>query len=149
MIGIALYSPKNIHNWGSILRLATNFNVDFCCTIQSRYKRQWADTTNFAKNNPVFHFEDISQFLVSYPKQCKLISVEINSRALSLEKFIHPENAIYIFGPEEGSINNYLIDNSDICLKITSNRCLNQAMCAGAVLFHRHLQEFNRERVLP
>lgn len=139
MTGIALYSPKYIFNWGSILRLATNSNVDFVATIQSRYRRQGADTSDFAKNRPVFHFEDINQFLVSYPKQCQLISLEINSRALNLENFVHPKNAIYVFGPEESSIESNLIDKSDICLKIETNRCMNQAMCAGAVLFHRHL----------
>lgn len=138
MVGICLYSPKNIENWGSILRVAYNFNVDFVCTINSQYKRQSTDTVNFKYQKPIFHFSCVEDFLKAYPKECGLISVEITPDALSLEQFSHFKNAIYIFGPENGSLPKELISGKT-CVKINSNRCLNQAMCAGIVMFHRQL----------
>lgn len=142
MTGIALYSPKFEQNWASIMRLAFNFNVDFVCTIGSRYKRQCADTPNAAKSIPTFIFDSCEHFLDSYPQECDLISVEIVEKSRNLETFVHPKNAIYLFGPEDSNIPDVLIDKSQYCVKIDSNRCLNQAMCAGIVLFHRNLQNF-------
>ena len=138
MLGICLYSPKNIENWGSILRVAYNFNVDFVCTIKARYTRQSRDTINFKYQKPIFRFDSTDQFLDHYPKECGLVNVEILPQSLSLESFSHFKNAIYVFGPENGSIPKDLTE-SRTCIKINSNQCLNQAMCAGIVMFHRQL----------
>ncbi len=138
MTGIALYSPKHEKNLGSIMRIAYNYNVDFICLIANRYRRVQADTPNATKHIPTFFYKNVEDFVESYPKSCILINLETkNSR--NLEQFNHPKNSIYVFGPEEGNIPDELL-KLGINLKIESRQCLNQAVCAGNVLFHRHLQ---------
>jgi len=138
MVGILLYSPKNDINWGSIVRIAHNFNVDFLITINQRYKRTSADTPNTTKHIPVFHYKNLNDFFESYPKECQLVSLEMkNSRPL--ESFSHPINALYCFGPESGNLPEDLL-NKSIKLKIETNHCLNQAVCAGITLYDRHLK---------
>lgn len=141
MLGICLYQPKKEINFGNIMRLAFNFNVNFVCTIGSRYKRLAADTTNSINNIPVFHYSTFSDFQKSRPPNNILISLEITNKSLNLENFSHPKNSIYIFGGEDRNLPDEII-NQSVCLKIKTNRCLNLAQCAGMVLFHRHLQFF-------
>lgn len=144
MTGIALYSPSIEENFGSIMRLATNFNVDFICTINKRYKRQNADTVNATFHIPTFHFENIETFLLSCPANCERIAIEITNDARSLETFTHPKHAVYIFGGEKPShrIPPELLDKCFFKLKIDTNRCLNLAICAAITLFHRNLQNY-------
>lgn len=141
MLGVCLYQPKKEINFGSIMRLACNFNVDFVCTIGSRYKRLSADTTNSINNIPVFHYTDFSSFQNSRPLNNILVSLEITNKSLNLENFSHPKNCIYLFGGEDRTLPIEIL-NQSVCLKIQTNHCLNLAQCAGMVLFHRHLQYF-------
>jgi tRNA(Leu) C34 or U34 (ribose-2'-O)-methylase TrmL len=141
MTGICLYSPTIEENFGSILRLAHNFNVDFVCTIKKRYKRQKPDKTNATFNIPTFHFEDVNSFLLSCPENCVRIALEITDKSLDLETFSHPKHAVYIFGGEKpiNRIPESLLNKCHATLKIKTNQCLNLAMCAGITLFHRNL----------
>ncbi len=140
MTGICLYSPKKEANRGCIMRVAYNYEVDFVCLINSQYQRMAADTPNAKRHIPTFFYPTVENFLISYPRPCELINLECqNSRPL--ETFIHPKNAIYCFGPENGSLPEELL-KVGINLKIRSSQCLNQAICCANVIFHRHLQFF-------
>ena len=139
MIGICLYSPKKEKNWGQIMRLACNFSVGFICTINSRYKRIVTDTQDAREHIPVFHYDSIENFLYCYPKECTLVSLEMDNNR-EINNFIHPKNVLYCFGPEDSNLPKQIQDKS-IKLKINTNYCLNQAMCVCCVLFHKSLQK--------
>ena len=138
MTGILLHSPKHDINWGSIVRIAHNFKVNFLITINQRYKRVNSDTPNTTKHIPVFHYKDLNEFFNSYPKECQLVSLEVNNSRL-LNTFTHPKNAIYCFGPENSSLPNELL-NKSLRLKIDTQNCLNQAICAAITLYDRSIK---------
>lgn len=138
MTGICLYQPKFEANFGSIMRIAYNFDVDFVCCVGSRYKHIKTDTPKAERHIPTFFFKDFNQFKESVPQDCSLVCLEINQKSRLLEKFCHPKNAIYIFGGEDRTIPEDIVAQT-IPLKIETNKCLNQAVCAGIVLFHRKL----------
>jgi tRNA(Leu) C34 or U34 (ribose-2'-O)-methylase TrmL len=138
MFGLCLYKPQKEGNFSSLLRTAYNFDCDFICTVENRYHRLKADTVNCRKHIPIFHFPNWDSFLTIYPKECALISLEVNN-SIDLKKFSHPRNAIYIFGPEKGSLPDFIL-NATSKVAIDTNRCLNLAICGGIVMYDRQLK---------
>lgn len=135
-IGIALYEPKFEDNLGTIMRSAMDFDVDFICTIGSRYKKQHTDTTKAHKHIPLFHFKDAKDFLSHVPEGCELVSIEVNGKE-QLETMKHPERAIYIFGGEDRTVPQSL-QNKGRTAKIKTNYCLNLAVTASIVMYDRN-----------
>ena len=132
--GVALYQPQNEINWGTVLRSAYNFDANFIATIGRKYHRQCSDTVNASKNLPMFHYESLEDFIQHMPLDCQLVRVEVDGER-HLEKFCHPKSAVYLFGPENGSLP--AIDQG-VSVSIQSNRCLNLAVSASIVMYDRH-----------
>ena len=132
--GIALYNPKTPMNIGTVFRNCMCLNSDFVCIIGSRYKKfknQASDTTNTWKHKPVYEYGGLDDFYKHIPHDCQLVAVEVDGQ--SIKDFNHPERAIYLFGPEDGSLPK--IDCKRI--KIETSFCLNLAVATGIVLFDR------------
>jgi tRNA(Leu) C34 or U34 (ribose-2'-O)-methylase TrmL len=65
------------------------------------------------------------------------IAVEILPQAIPLSVFKHPNGAVYIFGPEDGSVPKYVVEECKEIVSIPSNFCLNLAATASIVLYDR------------
>jgi tRNA(Leu) C34 or U34 (ribose-2'-O)-methylase TrmL len=135
--GVALYQPQTETNWGTVLRSAYNFNASFIMTIGRKYERQCSDTVNASKNLPYYHYESMRDFLNGMPEDCALIRVEVDGDK-KLETFTHPKRAVYLFGPENGTVPKLAEEYS---LSIETNRCLNLAVAASVVMYDRHAKE--------
>lgn len=68
------------------------------------------------------------------------VAVEIVPGAERLESFVHPENAVYIFGPEDGSLGKEMLSRCHRFVVIPSDFCLNLACAVSCVLMHRRMQ---------
>ena len=51
--------------------------------------------------------------------------------------FIHPEQAYYIFGPEDGSLKSEILDRCDHVVYIPTIGCMNLAATVHVVLYDR------------
>ena len=67
----------------------------------------------------------------------KVVCVELAIDAVPLPGFIHPENAFYIFGPEDGSIDQDIIDRADEVVYIPTIGCMNLAATVNVLLYDR------------
>ena len=65
------------------------------------------------------------------------VAVELVPGAESLIHFDHPENALYVFGPEDGSIPRGIKTVCHRFVYIPSNHCLNLSSAAYIVLYDR------------
>ena len=63
--------------------------------------------------------------------------VELVEGASPLPEFVHPEQAIYIFGPEDGSVPQELIDRADHVVYIPTIGCMNLAATVNVLLYDR------------
>lgn len=61
--------------------------------------------------------------------------------AVALPEFIHPPKALYVFGPEDGSVPQVYRRLCHQFVTIPSKHCLNLAAAVNIVLFHRSLQK--------
>ena len=65
------------------------------------------------------------------------VAIELSKGAESLMHFEHPENALYIFGPEDGSISTGVKTVCHRFVFIPSFHCLNLASAAYVILYDR------------
>lgn len=66
-----------------------------------------------------------------------IIGVELTPGAMPLPYLEHPENGVYLLGPEDGSIPKGFRALCHHVVKIPAMHCLNVAQAGGIVLFHR------------
>ena len=69
------------------------------------------------------------------------IAVDLLDGAESLESFVHPERAVYIFGSEGETLPKSIVDRCKIKLVIPSNGCLNLAASVNVILYDRRAKE--------
>jgi tRNA(Leu) C34 or U34 (ribose-2'-O)-methylase TrmL len=135
--GIGIFRGKTEANVGTLWRSAFCLGADFIFTIGARYKKQSSDTAQAYRHIPLWEFADFEDFRNHIPYDCQLIGVELCEQAKSLERFTHPERAIYLLGPEDGSLPMAVIDLCQHIVKFSSSYCLNVASAGTVVLYDR------------
>lgn len=146
-IYIGLTNPKSATNVGAVMRAAGCFSVDRVLYSGERYDRSVKLNTDTKKINSIIPLQHADDFIASVPGETKIICVDLVIGATALPNFIHPENALYIFGPEDGSIKQNMIDKADEVVYIPTKGCLNLAATVNILLYDRlakskiHLQD--------
>jgi tRNA(Leu) C34 or U34 (ribose-2'-O)-methylase TrmL len=72
-----------------------------------------------------------------FPAGTVPIAVEVKEGVGHLFDFVHPENAVYVFGPEDGSIPSVLLRHCHQHVIIPTRHCLNLSVAMGTVLYDR------------
>lgn len=133
--GICTINTKTSHNIGTLWRSANIFGAAFLSTVGRRYKKQAADTLNTPAHVPLYEYKSFDELQI--PKGTQLIGVEITPDAIPIREFKHPERAIYILGPEDGSIPNEILSKCQAVIKLPGNSCLNLATAGSLVMYDR------------
>lgn len=123
---------------GSILRAAGNYQAQSIRYTGERYARARAfstDTKNVHQDIPVTQVENIID--LDSDKNLIKVAIELVEGATPLPLFEHPENALYIFGPEDGSIEQDVIDQCDEVVYIPTIGCMNLAATVNVLLYDR------------
>lgn len=131
--GIAFYEPKFEKNIGTAVRSAHCFGADFIGVIGNRYKKQSSDTMATERHVPIYEYENLDDFLKHIPINCDVVGVEVDGK--DIVGFKHPERAIYVLGGEDRNLPQTIKNR----LKIDTSHCLNMAVAASIVMFHRNL----------
>lgn len=148
--GLALWHTKTPVNLGTAVRSAYAFGAAFVATVGNRYHKQASDTTAAWRHMPVFHYLDMDALVSGLPISCPLVAVELCEGASDLPGFQHPERAVYLLGPEDGSLSMDVLSRCHRRLKIPgASWCLNVSVAASIVLYDRvakHLKGGGVER---
>jgi len=145
---IGLTNPKSPSNVGSVMRAAGNYKVQQVLYTGTRYqyaiqfadKKHNTDTQNVLAKiplTPVDNFVDVKIQLENLPQTTKIICVDLVEGAIPLPHFQHPEHAIYIFGPEDGTVNQAVIDIADDVVYMPTVGCMNLAASVNVLLYDR------------
>lgn len=135
--GVAVWHPKTGINIGTLWRSAAILDAAFLATIGKRYPPQASDTIKAPRHTPLWHFDTPEDFWTHIPANCCPIAVEIDRRAKSLPTFVHPERAVYILGPEDGSLPTLFTRSAYAVLQIPGAYCFNLAVAGSIVLYDR------------
>ena len=134
---LGLTKPKSPANVGAVMRAAGCYEVDAVFYTGERYDRAVklnTDTKAVSQNIPL---TGVASLLECVPEQAKIVCVELVEGATPLPDFQHPDNVIYIFGPEDGTISQDVIDQADAVVYVPTIGCMNLAATVNVVLYDR------------
>jgi len=140
-VSIGLINPKSPENVMSVMRSAGNFSVDRVFYTGARYPRALklkpGSVDMSRKVSQHISLSEVADFIDDVDEGMKLICVELVENAVPLPEFQHPEHALYVFGPEDGSISQQVIDRADAVVFIPTIGCMNLAATVNVVLYDR------------
>ena len=134
---IGLSNPKSPTNVGAVMRAAGCYQVSQVLYSGFRYDHAvkfQTDTQNSIDDIPLTPVEDIVK---SKPEGYTIVGVELVEGAICLPQYQHPEKAYYLFGPEDGSLTQKMVDACDDVVYIPTKGCLNLAMTVNVLLYDR------------
>lgn len=133
---VGLSGPKDAANVGAVLRAAGCYGV-----VQVNIENPRHGCLKAATNTPKSH-----QFIPTFatgdvldprPVGCDVVAVEILDDAVPLPEFRHPARALYVFGPEDGSLASRITDRAQHVVFIPTTLCMNLAATVNVVLYDR------------
>ncbi|OUS27083.1 23S rRNA methyltransferase [Gammaproteobacteria bacterium 45_16_T64] len=136
-VSIGLSNPKSAENVGSVLRASGCFGVDDIYFTGERYARAAKYNTDTKNANQKIAVTRVEHLLELLDSDCKVVCVELVEGAIALPHFEHPEKACYIFGPEDGTLKQEIVDKADAVVYIPTVGCLNLAATVNVVLYDR------------
>jgi tRNA(Leu) C34 or U34 (ribose-2'-O)-methylase TrmL len=134
---IGLLNPKSPTNVGAVMRAAGCYRAHSVFFTGVRYPRAASyqtDTKNVMLDIPL---TGVSSLLDCLPDDTKIVCVELVEGATPLPQYQHPEQAFYIFGPEDGTIDQAIIDRADDVVYVPTIGCMNLGATVNVVLYDR------------
>ena len=134
---IGLINPKSPSNVGAVMRAAGCYRAHSVFFTGERYIRAAnfnTDTKNIVQKIPL---TGVASLLDCIPEETTVVCVELVEGAMPLPEYQHPERAFYIFGPEDGTINQEIIDRADDVVYVPTIGCMNLAATVNVVLYDR------------
>jgi len=131
---IGLDRPKDKANLGGVLRAAGCYGASMVAVSGDRMGKYATDTMQAWKHIPCINTDSLFDVI---PFGAIPVVVELTARAKSIVTFCHPERAFYIFGPEDGSVKQEIIDRCPLVIYVPTNKCMNLAATVNVVLYDR------------
>lgn len=140
--GIGILNHTKDANIGTLMRSAFIYGASYIFTIGSPYSKSKSDTTKSWRHIPLFQYADIEDFWNHIPLDASVIGIEINAElAVPLTSFQHPQKAIYLLGPEGGSLTeDILMKCNDVIFIPHGKYCLNVSVAGSIVMYDRKVK---------
>ena len=144
---VALHRPSRRENIGGVLRAADVYGVELVAlgggALPPEPLGHPTDTTRAWLRIPVVFADEV---LDALPNGCVPVAVERVAEAIPLPEFAHPERAMYVFGPENGSLEEMILERCTHAVCIPGHECSNLAAAANVVLYDRVAKRWTRVR---
>ena len=138
---IGVQNISKAQNVGNLLRTSYAFGASYFFTVRGNYKKnelEVSDTSGAMGSLPLYEYPTFDDFKL--PKGAKLVGIELTDDAVDLPTFKHPRQAIYLLGPEGGSIAPELLARCDFVVKIPMRFCVNVGVAGALVMYDRRLK---------
>lgn len=134
---IGLTNPKSPTNVGAVMRASGCYQVSGVFHTGERYSRAAKFNTDTKSVTNKIPLVGVDSFLDNIPTDAKIVCVELVEGAIALPEYQHPEKAFYIFGPEDGTISQEVVDRADAVVYIPTIGCMNLAATVNVLLYDR------------
>jgi len=151
VVHVALINPRFPHNVGQAVRAVSVFGAEKLFMTGTRVElvgrpgyrlpREERMRGKYVGVTPTRRPFDASPGLTP-------VAVELTDGAEDLSWFVHPENALYVFGAEDGHLGSGELSQCHRFLQIPGLHCLNLASAIAVVLADRETKRV-REGGLP
>ncbi|HTW98740.1 MAG TPA: TrmH family RNA methyltransferase [Acidimicrobiales bacterium] len=140
---VALIDPKYIHNVAAAVRAASCFGASSVLFTGERAQEHMG--TRLPREERMKAYRSVRWWNETSPRPFAAlahltpVAVELLPGAERLETFHHPEDALYVFGPEDGAIPGGIRSACHRFVVVPTYHCMNLSAAAYVVLFHRAL----------
>ena len=152
MTAVTLINPKVPRNVVETLRACSIFGVDLLSWTGTRvpHPDKLPRGVRLPREERMKIYRNVQMLgnmdphtIVDWMRGLKYTPVAVEKRrsAESLDDFVHPERAVYIFGPEDGSLTPGLLHSCHrfVCIPtVTEHAPLNLAAAVNVVLYDRY-----------
>jgi len=150
---ILLVNPRFAHNVGMVVRLASCYGLSQVWYTGDRVRMEVERRGKLPREERMKGYKEVEIIQFDRPFEqfadVTPVAVEVRPNSERLHEFEHPKNALYIFGPEDGSIPpTYLRHCHRFVIIPTRNRyCMNLATATATILWDRAMKlgEFPEE----
>jgi tRNA(Leu) C34 or U34 (ribose-2'-O)-methylase TrmL len=136
-----LNSPKYAHNVGAVVRAASCYGIRQVYFTGNRIQKELDERKRLPREERMRGYLDVELINTDYPLDCFKgavpVAIELLPGSVSLHDFEHPENAVYVFGPEDGNLNPGFRAKCHHFVHIPSYHCLNLSAAVYTVLYDR------------
>jgi len=142
---IGLTDPKSPSNVGAVMRAAGCYQADEVRYTGVRYARAakfHTDTKDASRKIPLNSVTSLTSDIIEGQS---IVCVDLVEGAIPLPDFEHPENALYIFGPEDGTIAQEVINQADAVVYVPTTGCMNLAASVNVLLYDRLAKSKHRD----
>lgn len=143
--GLILIETKYVHNVAAAIRAASCFDVTRLVWTGSRVDPDLLD--RLPREERMKGYKDVlwsrdkkDKPLAWFQPDVVPVCVELLENSEPLTTFVHPENAVYVFGPEDGGVPQVIRRLCHRFVHIQSNHCLNLAAAINVVLHDRKVK---------
>jgi tRNA(Leu) C34 or U34 (ribose-2'-O)-methylase TrmL len=141
---IGLTNPQSPANVGGVLRAAGCYQADQVLYTGVRYDTAMKFSSNTQKEGRGIPISWTEDFLSDLEENVKIICVDFIEGAIPLPEFKHPKKAIYLFGAEDGTVLQEVIDKADFAVYVPTVGCMNLAASVNVLLYDRLAKTNNR-----
>ena len=136
-VSIGLINPKSPTNVGAVMRAAGCYQVDGVFYTGQRYAKAAKFNTDTKNRVTSIPLTGVDSLIANISSEIKVVCVDLVEGAIPLPEYQHPENALYIFGPEDGTIDQCIIDKADAVVYVPTVGCMNLAASENVLLYDR------------
>ena len=139
---IVLIDPRYAHNVGMAVRLASCYGLQQVWWTGDRVQLDMQTKKRLPREERMKGYKDVEMVsferpLEQFPDDVVPVAVEVRPNSERLHLFEHPINAVYVFGPEDGSIPSPVLHRCHRFVVIPTRHCLNLATAVATVLWDR------------
>ena len=142
---VALCNPKYPRNVGTVLRACSCFGIKQLWFSGNRvslnpdkgYRLPREERMKGYNNVELRNFD---YFFEQFDRDVTPVAVELRQNSEMLPQFEHPENPLYVFGPEDGSIDQVMLRHCHRFVIIPTAHCVNLAAAVYLILYDRMMK---------
>ena len=141
---VILSDPKYAHNLGQTVRALSCFGVGQLWWTGQRVIKALEGMDRIPREERMKGYQDVQIVHTERPldpyegmRGVTPVAVELRDNAEDLIYFEHPENAVYVFGPEDGSIHQGTLHACHRFVRIPTRHCTNLSAAVYLVLYDR------------
>jgi tRNA(Leu) C34 or U34 (ribose-2'-O)-methylase TrmL len=149
---IVLIDPKYPHNVGMVVRLASCYGLRQVWFTGDRVSLTPSRGERLPREERMKGYRDVEMVhfdhpFDQFPPGTVPVAVEVRADAEPLYAFEHPVNAVYVFGPEDGSVPKAVTVRCHRFLVIPTRHCLNLATAVATVLWDRDCKRWAKGEI--
>lgn len=153
---VALINPKYAHNVGAAMRACSCYGVEQLWFTGDRVSMESKKGARLPREERMKGYASVElrqfdYFFDCFPSGVTPVAVEVRETSEQLPTFEHPENPLYVFGPEDGSIPSSVLRHCHRFVFIPMAHCSNLAAAVYTVLYDRKAkrQMLGLDPILP